>query len=492
MKKKSLLFLGMLAWGAMSMNAQITKNSVWAPTSDATVAYLNGGNYKNTVQAGVTITVLDNGFPDISKTSPVFPTDYKFPQWDLMWHFNNLKDNINNTDPSDDVLTTYFKISNTAIADTLFWVASATDPLVPYNKTIAASHLPTRNGIFYGGVDATGGKHAFGLISGKDWGRLQTYTSGGNAVLVESVSDFTSLLNWGKTIKERTRTGSGTTASPYVYGVTTYTNNFLVADSASAFGLKIGENNNALAFYPGKFDKTDLRMAFQFDSSRVSSDITFKLLQVDKGTSGKNMTYKMIVSIEPPTSAFVNIGAKLFVTPTGPDQTENTALGETGPERFVIDNIFSAQGGAGDMTTATTISVLDKIKTKNPAFTIDDFSKKRMIVSIIGVASEPAAQGTYHPIIALDDIHVSYWIDWYKYKNKGLYAGVAENVISSTDIVGLTGQIKISGALEAGDVYNISGIKVASFGRDNQVISVPAGVYLVKEQGQPVVKVCVK
>jgi hypothetical protein len=64
MKKVTLLFVGMLAWSAMSIHAQITKNNLWAPTSDNPETFLYGGNYKNTVQAGVTITVLDKGYAD--------------------------------------------------------------------------------------------------------------------------------------------------------------------------------------------------------------------------------------------------------------------------------------------------------------------------------------------------------------------------------------------------------------------------------------------
>jgi hypothetical protein len=491
MKKSTLLFMGMFACGAMSVYAQITKPSVWAPTSNNVDTFIYGGNYKNTAQAGVTITVLDKGSADKTKPSPVIG-DYKFPHWDLLWHFNNLKDNKNNLIASDDVATTYLKVADIAYTDTLFWLANATDPVIPLAKTIAASHLPTRNGIFFAGVDALEGKHAMGVISGKDWGRLQSYQGGGNAILVESVSDFLSLLNWGKVIKERTRSGSDPN---YTYSATIHSNSFSVPDTCSAFGLKIGENNNALAFYPGMYNKTDLRLAFQFDSSRVSSDITFKLLQVSKGTSGKNMKYKMVVSLMPPTgtNGFVNIGAKIFLTSsTGCDKTDSTSYGETGPERYVIDNVFEAQGGANDMTAVTTISLVDKIKTKNPAFTIDDLSKKRIIVAIIGEATEAAAQGTYHPIIAIDDIHVSYWIDWYKANNGGLYTGIEKTTVPSAKIIGLTGQIQITGAKAAGAVYNLIGRKVASFEPGNKVVTLPSGIYLVKEQNQPTVKVYVK
>jgi len=494
MKKITLLFVGMFAWGAMSVHAQITKASIWSPTASQVDTFIYGGNYKNTIQAGVKITVLDKGSMDNTKTAPGVIGDYKFPHWDFKWHFNNVTDNKGTLDPSDDLPTAYLKVSNISYTDTLVWVANATDPVVPFLKTVAASHLPTRNGIFFAGVDAQEGKHAQGLINGKDWGRLQSYQGGGNAVLVESVSDFLGLLNWGKVIKERVRTG---TDPNFVYSANTLSNNFLVADSSAVFALKMSANDNVLAFYPGKFDKTDLRLAFQFDSSRVSSDITFKLLQVDKGTSGKNMTYKMVVSIMPPTgtNGFVNIGSKIFLTTTtGCDKTDSVLYGNAGPNRYVIDNIFQAQGGATAMTTATTISLVDKIKTKNPAFTIDSLSKKRIIVAIIGVADASGAQGTHHPIIAIDDIHVSYWIDWYKSINGGLslHTSIAKIPVSSANIIGLTGQIQITGAQAGGAVYSITGQKLASFGTGNKVVTVPSGIYMVKEQNRPAVKVFVQ
>ncbi|MDR0541232.1 MAG: T9SS type A sorting domain-containing protein [Dysgonamonadaceae bacterium] len=490
---------------SFTANAQITKASVWAPTSDNANYFIYGGNYKNTVQAGVTITELNKGWPDATKPTPAIG-DYKFPHWDFLWHFNNLTDNKNNLDPSDDVATTYFKVANVLEGDTvIYWTAHATDPDIPLAKTVAASHLPTRNGIFFAGVDAEGGKHAQGAINGKDWLRLQSYQGGGNALLVEQVSDFLEFLNCGKIIKERVRSGSDPN---FTFGAELRAQNFLVADSAAVFAVKIADGNNALAFYPGKFDKTDLRLAFQFDSSYVSSDITLKLLQISKGTSGKNMNYKMIVSIIPPINGifdggfgggFVNIGSGLFVTSTGCDKVDSTQYGSTGPNRYVIDNIFAAQGDAANMTAATTISVESLIKTVAPSFTKADFTNRRIIVAIIGEASEAAPAGTHHPIIALDDIHVSYWIDWNKIANSGLAvtggnppAGIRDITVSTTKIIGKKGQIEISGAKAAVTVYNIAGQKVRTVNKESQTIAVQAGIYLVTEPNQPTVKVVVK
>lgn len=501
MRKIFTLFVLVALFASFTANAQVTKASVWAPTSDNTNYFLYGGNYKNTVQAGVTITQLHKGWPDATKPTPA-TGDYKFPHWSLLWHFNGLKDNKNNLDPSDDVPTTYLKISEIAEADTLYWTAHATDPDVPLAKTIAASHLPTRNGIFFAGVDADGGKHAQGIVNNKDWLRLQSYQSGGNAVLVESVSDFIGFLSCGKVIKERVRSGSDPN---YTFSANTLTENFSVADSTVVFAVKIAEDENVLAFYPGKFDKTDLRLAFQFDSSYVSSDITLKLLQVSKGTSGKNMTYKMVVSLIPPMSgsaySFVNIGSAPFVANTGCDKVDSTSYGDVGPNRYVIDNIFTSQGGAADMTATTTIHVADLIKTKNPDFTFADFSKKRVIIAIIGEASETAPSGTHHPIIAIDDIKASYWIDWYKANNSGLAenggnppTGIRDIVVSTTKVIGQKGQIEIIGAQSTIIVYNIAGQRVGTLLNKggSQFIAVPAGIYLVAEKGQRTVKVIVR
>jgi hypothetical protein len=218
---------------------------------------------------------------------------------------------------------------------------------------------------------------------------------------------------------------------------------------------------------------------------------------VDKGTSGKNMTYKMVVSLMPPIGGaaynFVNIGSAInYAGNTGCDKIDSTSYGDAGPNRYVIDNIFNAQGGASDMTAATTISVLEKIKTKNPDFTIDDFSKKRIVVAIIGESNEAGAQGTHHPIIAIDDIQVSYWIDWYKTINGGLYTSIGKTAVSSTKVIGKVGQIQILDAQAAGTIYNITGQKVADFAAGNQNLDVKSGIYMVVEKNQPTQKVIVK
>jgi hypothetical protein len=103
-------------------------------------------------------------------------------------------------------------------------------------------------------------------------------------------------------------------------------------------------------------------------------------MQVSKGTSGKNMTYKMIVSlVGPDQGGFINLGAKLVVSPTGCDKTDDTSLGEVGTVRYVIDNIFESQGGANDMAAATVINVAEKIKTKNPHLPSKIFRKRESL-----------------------------------------------------------------------------------------------------------------
>jgi hypothetical protein len=75
---------------------------------------------------------------------------------------------------------------------------------VPFDRTIATSHLPVRQGIFFAGIYANEGKHAVGGFSMfsikdckyeyKDWRRLQIYQDGKNDVLAESVNDISAVL----------------------------------------------------------------------------------------------------------------------------------------------------------------------------------------------------------------------------------------------------------------------------------------------------------
>jgi hypothetical protein len=65
---------------------------------------------------------------------------------------------------------------------------------------------------------------------------------------------------------------------------------------------------------------------------------------------------------------------------------------------------------------------------------------------------------------------------------------------SATQIIGLKGQLEITGAQGDVTVYGVTGQRLAVFSAGNhaQTLNLPAGVYLVSEQGQPARKVIVK
>jgi hypothetical protein len=477
MRKITLLAL-VFAFVSFTANAQVTQAAFAPAAKDANGVDQNGGggaNYRNALRAGVLISVLHAGWAKADVASPVFPTDYPYPHWNFNWNWDNLYDpgsNFDGNTPTPLLLTT----------DAGGGVVNAS----------AASHVPTRGGLYFAGIDTDGRRANNGVANGKSYFRLQTYSTGGDPAYVENIAALRDYL--GTPLKHPDFSGP-----------------LNALDSAAACIVKLSDSDNALALYPGQFAKSDFRFTFNFNESYPSSDISFKLLQVDKGTTGNDMKYKLVVSLAPfdPNAEDKNVlgGFQNISTSSnfGCDKTDSAAVyGNVGPYRYEIADVLIAT--SSELAVPATINIVEKIKSVNADFALTDLVRKRITIAIVGEAANSGAiveaggaEHKYNPVIAFDDLHFSFWKNWYQANNSGLVengdippTAIQNVLLSSTQIIGQKGQITISGAQAPVTVYNVTGQKAGALLKGSRTISLPAGIYLVAEQGQPAKKVVVK
>lgn len=485
MKKFFTLLIGILVLTPFMANAQVTNAAFGpAPTNEAGEGQYGSGNYRNALRAGVGISVLNPGWAKADKPEPVFPTDYEYPHWDFTWHWDNLYDPGSSLD------------GNTPTA-----LLPTTDAGNGTVNASSASHVPTRGGLYFAGIDSDGRRANNGVANGKSYFRLNTYGGGGDAVYVENVAALRAYL--------------GTTLNHPDFSAP-----LNALDSAAVCVVKLSDSNNALGLYPGKYAKADFRFTFNFNESYPSSDISFDLLQVDRGTTGNDMKYKLVVSLAPydpnapegvdknTLGSFKNISSAT-ATDFGCDKTDSASVyGSVGPYRYEFADVLVANGGAAsELAAPVTINLVEKIKTITADFALTDLVRKRITVAVVGEAANSSSvveaggdDHKYNPVIAFDNLHFSFWRNWYQANNSGLTehgttppaTGFRDAIVPTTSVVGLKGRIDISGAKAAVTVYNITGQKVGTVLRGSQSIFVPAGIYLVTEPNQPTVKLVVK
>lgn len=353
-----------------------------------------------------------------------------FYQFSHLWHFNTNKPATTLVDPAD---------------------ATKLGPL---------QKASTRKG--WRGVAVMPNGAQSGLAGG-NLGKCQNYGGGGDPVHFANVADLRSYLGSALNYPD---TGKPLNA----------------VDSAATCVFDMPNGGAAWAVYPGKYKKTDTRVYYNLGGSTVTSDLSFTIMTYDAGTSGKTVKCKMVLSLAPSSEGNPSVDGTTFMG-KGADKTDSIALGNNGPKRYEKQIFTSSSNLIAD---SVRINVAEAF-----GLTANDLTAKKVLLAIITEASDLTPEaGKYDPVIALDNFHVSFWLDTLTPPT----TAVDNTSVSGTDVIGKIGKIEISGAQGSGTVYNLTGQKIGSFvsGLGSQTVYAPAGVYIVKETGKPAVKIIVE
>lgn len=161
-------------------------------------------------------------------------------------------------------------------------------------------------------------------------------------------------------------------------------------------------SDHVMAAYPGMYKRVSLGFQVSVDGGGLKSDISFELMTADKGNTGKQSSYKMIVS--------VNKDAKFGSTPFSTVAAIDTASAANvsyyrtsfGSENlWIIDNIYTSDT---TIFAKKTIKVAEAIGVQ-PGY----FNGKKVYVTLYskgtGTNIEP---GIYDPVIAIDNVEGVY------------------------------------------------------------------------------------
>jgi hypothetical protein len=339
----------------------------------------------------------------------------------------------------------------------------------------APQKIATRKGFMWRAKSKTGyeaSRTTFG-----DMGRLGTsLNGGGDAVWFENVAALKTYIGSNKTdyIGNLDGTGAGKTLT---YAV----------DSALACVFNKTADDAALGIYPGKFKDVDLQFAIRSDKHFPTHDMEFDVMTYDAGNTGKTAVWDVIISV-------ITGGTLANAYTDAKNVTDSVRLGESGEILGGTDKLSRRWKAYSFTTTTTPLSDVHTINVNTvtglkPA----DLLNKTVIIALRTAGTEGAtdnATGTYDPIVVIDNIK---WGAWNKEQAPvGYNSAVASAKASATKVIGLKGQIEITGAQNSAVIYNITGQKVASTAAGASSTVLPAGVYLVAEKGQPIVKVHVK
>jgi hypothetical protein len=238
--------------------------------------------------------------------------------------------------------------------------------------------------------------------------------------------------------------------------------------------------------YPGKYKIVDIRFGFNNGTSTATSDISFDLMTLDPGNTGKTASYKLVVTIVDGTKSgqdFRNISGG--ATTRGVDKTDSASVYGTageyidGVRRYEFANIFTT--GATAFTDKVNIKIAEKC-----GLEYKDFSGKKILIALITEGTgEPITSGKYDPILGIDNLKFNLWVEYTP-------TGIPSIAIAPTKVIGKKGSLEVVDAQSVVDIYSITGQKVASLTPDVKSVAVPAGVYIASEKYKKAVKVIVK
>lgn len=356
--------------------------------------------------------------------------------------------------------TTYYELRHTWNFNTDRTPTLVTEDPAKPGYMGAPQKASTRKG--WRGTGVRPGGSATGLVHG-NLGKTQSYTGGGDPVYFASISDLKTYL--GSTTLKYTEAGKEGPQNDL--------------DSAVTSVIKRSDGDAAWCIYPGKYKKTDTRVYYNLGGSIVTSDLSFDVLTLDPGTSGKTVSVKLIVSVANKAE-----GSPSVDNTTGfgkaADKTDSATVAYPGSARF--EKLIYTSGAPGK-----TINIC-----KEFGLSIDTLNFKKVIVTLITESSSLIPEsGVYDPVIGFDNFKISFWLDVPSLPTITSVDPIAEY---STKIIGKQGEIEIIGGKSLISVFNITGQKIAEVIPSQEIttIALPRGIYILAEQNSKTTKVIVK
>ncbi|MDR2840094.1 MAG: hypothetical protein LBV75_02350 [Paludibacter sp.] len=424
-----------------------------------------GMNAGQKTKAGVVIDTLNRGDIWWEYDNGAWKNNkYKYPTFTANWHFNS-------------------ELENTLLTSSVA------------GELGALRKASTVKGWWIGGYDADGTLIKSGAAQSIDGiGKLQNYAGGGDPVVFANVDAARAYLSEATLfIPGKTATPASVSAVDDVAGVV------LALD-----GIGLPYSNRALAAYPGKYKKTDIRIALNFASDTLKSDVAFTLIPLAPGNDpAVTTTYKVVISIVPRT---ITANNSYNANNTAVDKTDSIHYGTTGVP-YVSDNVAAMKGirrfEFTNVITATSTSTLaDSVRfsvVERTGLPYDSLSCKRVVIAIIGESTGAIIPGNYAPFVGIDNVTLNNAVNIYNTWDAARWTNVDPNATavdnaktSTTTVIGKVGQIEVRDAQAAGTIYNITGQKVADFAAGTQSLDVKSGIYMVVEKNQPTQKVIVK